>query len=304
MTTFLIDCILQQKFYFCRAMSHIFYDLKRRFHNSLRMLYEEREIDAILYIYLNDKWQIPKEQLFINDSILEDISFTNVVDDLFRLSQGEPVQYVCGKSSFFGLSFLVNPSVLIPRPETEELVHIVVKENENKSVRILDIGTGSGAIAVTLAKMLPQAEVYALDFSEETLQVARKNGNQNQVSVHFFTFDLLNDFFPTEFEKMDIIVSNPPYIPQKEKVNLHPNVVNYEPHSALFVPDNDPLIFYRCIAEKSISLLKRKGKIYLETYENSHEELGELFLSCGFSNVRSILDINGKARIMTTEMSR
>lgn len=280
-------------------MSTRFLDLKMLFHRSLKELYDENEIIAILYAYLHDKWNISKEELYINDRITEKITQEIIEKDLYRLASGEPLQYVCGKTSFYGLPILVDQSVLIPRPETEELVDLIIRKNrEKRAITILDIGTGSGAIAIALAKNLPNAKVMALDFSEEALQIAQQNALSNQVSIDFFRFDILHDAFPADFEKMDIIVSNPPYIPKKEKEFLHPNVALFEPPSALFVPNDDPLLFYRKIAERKDCLLKKSGKVYFETHENYHDELQELFLSCGFSDVVSICDINGRSRMM------
>ena len=287
-------------------MTHLlaFNKFKKLFLHQLQEIYDEREILAIFYLYLAEKWNITKTDIYIKDSKLDFSNIEEIKSDLVRLKKGEPVQYVVGKSSFYGLSLLVNPSVLIPRPETEELVHLIISENRNKeNITVLDIGTGSGAIAIALAKNLKCAKVSAVDISEEILQIASQNACVNDVSIHFFTFDILHGSVEKLGEKFDIIVSNPPYIPEKEKSVLQKNVVNFEPHQALFVPDDDPLVFYKKILEAGKIILSSGGKIYFETYENFHNEIEDFARKTGYSSIRKLKDINGKSRMISCELS-
>ena len=275
--------------------------LRNLFLDQLQKLYDEREIIAIFYFYLAEKWNVSKTDIYINEYNSK-FNIEEVKSDLARLKEGEPVQYVVGKSSFYGLNFWVNSSVLIPRPETEELVNLVISENRNKkNLTVLDIGTGSGAIAIALAKNLNCAEISAVDISEEALWIASKNAEFNNVFVHFFQFDILHDPIEKLGGKFDIIVSNPPYIPEKERSVLHKNVIDFEPYQALFVPDDNPLIFYGKIFEITKKSLSFGGKIYFETYEKFHDEIEALALKNGFSSVRKIKDINEKPRIVSAQ---
>ena len=276
-----------------------FSTLKNQFLHQLRNLYDEREILSVFHLYLTEKWNISKTDIYINEDKINSLNRNEVESDLTRLKEGEPVQYVVGKSSFYGLSLWVNPSVLIPRPETEELVHLIISENrDTENLTVLDIGTGSGAIAIALAKNLPHAQVSAIDISEEALRTASQNACRNDVSIHFFPFDILHDPVEKLDRKWDIIVSNPPYIPEKEKFVLHKNVVNFEPHQALFVPDDNPLLFYQKILEIGKTVLASEGRIYFETYEKFHPETEALAMKMGFSSIRRIKDIHGKSRIV------
>ena len=217
--------------------------------------------------------------------------------DLERLVSGEPFQYVMGQTEFCGLPFKVTPAVLIPRPETEELVTSIIAENAGRTgLSVLDIGTGSGAIAVTLAKKLPGAMVTALDVSDDALAVASENAEANNVSVSFLKFDILGDAaLPGRY---DLIVSNPPYVPERDKAVMHRNVLEHEPALALFVPDDRPLLFYEAIAEKAVTALNAGGRLYLETYEDYHPELKQLLENYGFVNIESRHDLFGRSRFV------
>jgi len=214
-----------------------------------------------------------------------------------RLNQHEPLQYIFGEADFYGRKFKVNPSVLIPRPETELLIDEIVREKIH-SPKILDVGTGSGCIAITLKLEIPTAKVYALDASIEALNTAYENATSLNAAIEFIHQNFLYDF---PFESVDVIVSNPPYIRDLEKEKMNLNVLDYEPHTALFVPDNDPLIFYRAIAEKSKSILKSNGKVFVEINEVFGEETKKLFEQHGFHSVRIIKDLNYKDRIAIAE---
>jgi release factor glutamine methyltransferase len=213
-----------------------------------------------------------------------------------RLKSCEPLQYIYGETDFYGRTFMVNPFVLIPRPETEELVHLIINENLISGLKIFDIGTGSGCISVTLAKELRNPKVYALDIDKNALQVASKNAMNHRAPVNFLHLNILEHLLPVS--ELDIIVSNPPYVREKEKANMHDNVLSYEPAKALFVPDEDPLLFYRRITHLANRHLKRGGKLYFEINEAFGNEVVGLLDAYNFIDVALIKDLQGKDRIV------
>lgn len=215
-----------------------------------------------------------------------------------RLASGEPMQYIIGHTDFFGRDFRVDPRVLIPRPETEELVDRI-RRAEQSAQQILDIGTGSGCIAISLALELPTARVAALDLSAEALEVARRNAEKLGARVEFHQGDALHDLerqFPRE--TFDVIVSNPPYVPASDRATMHRNVVEHEPSLALFVPDEDPLRFYRAIARAGQTLLKEGGALYFEIYHALSEEMIRLVEGLGYTEVVVHRDLQDKPRIL------
>ena len=217
-----------------------------------------------------------------------------------RLKKNEPIQYIIGVESFCGLTFEVNPSVLIPRPETQELVGWIAGDCEGKEAcRILDIGTGSGCIPVSLAHRLPKAEVESWDISEDALQVARRNAERNGVEVLFRQKDVLKAS-PDE-ARYDVIVSNPPYIAEKEKVDMEANVLDWEPSIALFVPDEDPLLFYRKIAQLGCSMLKEGGALYFEINRAYGQETIQMLEAMGYKEIELRKDSWGNDRMMKAE---
>ena len=224
----------------------------------------------------------------VNDRLLADFE---------RLLTGEPIQYILGEAPFYGRNFLVTRDTLIPRNETEELVHRILKENPKPRLRVLDLGTGTGCIPITLALELKDLEMYALDVSVEALEVARQNALNLGANVQFLEGDLLEP--APNFALFDVLVSNPPYVPLRDQEEMHANVLNFEPHLALFVPDEDPLLFYRAIGSWGQQLLKTGGKLYLEIYENLADELVQLLLSLGYSQVQVHQDLNGKNRMIS-----
>jgi release factor glutamine methyltransferase len=220
-----------------------------------------------------------------------------LLEDFERLLTGEPIQYILGEAPFYGRNFSVSRDTLIPRNETEELVHRILKENPKSGLRVLDLGTGTGCIPITLALELKDPEVFALDVSVEALDVARKNATQLGANVGFLEGNLLGAI--PNLPLFDVLVSNPPYVPLRDKEEMHANVLNFEPHLALFVPDEDPLLFYRAIGSWGQQLLKTGGKLYLEIYENLANELVQLLLSQGYNQVQVHPDLNGKNRMIT-----
>ncbi|WP_035464541.1 peptide chain release factor N(5)-glutamine methyltransferase [Algoriphagus vanfongensis] len=216
--------------------------------------------------------------------------------DFEKLKTGEPIQYVLGKGPFYGREFVVNPSTLIPRNETEELVHLIIKENSQSQLRILDVGTGTGCIPISLFLEMDRAEVYGIDISTQALEVAQHNATIHQARVKWLECDILTNSIPVL--DLDILVSNPPYIPEKGKALMHHNVVDFEPGLALFVPDEDPLIFYREIAQKGLQALKENGKIYFEIHEEYGHQVLALLQQLGYSQTQLIQDLNGKDRMV------
>jgi release factor glutamine methyltransferase len=226
------------------------------------------------------------------------LTFHFAIKDLLK---NKPLQYIIGETEFCDLKFKVNENVLIPRPETSELVHLITNRQQttdNSQLTILDIGTGSGCIAISLAKQLPQSQVYALDISEKALCVAKDNAYINNVDITFIHDDILSLRNKIE-TKFDIIVSNPPYVRDLEKAEMRDNVLNCEPHNALFVSDNDPLIFYRNILEFAKTHLKENGEVWFEINEYLGKEMTDLCLEMGFSNVNIYKDFREKERFLS-----
>ena len=217
-----------------------------------------------------------------------------------RLLAYEPVQYVLGTAHFAGMNLEVTPATLIPRPETEELARLVTQENQGRSgLTVLDAGTGSGCLALALARALPRAQVLAVDISEAALVVARRNGACYAPQVQFQRVDILNGM-PADLAPgaLDLLVSNPPYVRESERNQMRPNVLAWEPATALFVPDDDPLLFYRCLGTLGRALLRPGGGIYLEINEKLSTETEALLVSQGYADVRGVADMFGRARMV------
>jgi len=268
---------------------------------QLQPLYDEREAAAVAYLYLQTKLGMQRYELVLHgqESVGAQI-MAEIEHDVEKLKEGCPVQYVLGETEFYGMTFNVSPAVLIPRQETEELVQMVIERYKGQNVRIWDVGTGSGCIAVSLAKMLPDAEVFATDVSEDALAVARSNAQRNGVGVTFARHDMRDtEHFPFDGTRFDVVVSNPPYIPASDRATMHRNVTDYEPSLALFVPDEDKLWCYKAVAELGRRVLNISGRIYVETYHDFHNELTELFQQHGYTDAQSFKDLNGWLRFVT-----
>ncbi|WP_306353842.1 peptide chain release factor N(5)-glutamine methyltransferase [Flavobacterium sp. '19STA2R22 D10 B1'] len=268
------------------------------FIQSLTATYDAGEAESFFYLILEQLKQMRRVDLALNPEAKfteEEVVQWNQILELLKAEK--PIQYILGTTSFYGLEFEVNENVLIPRPETEELVEWIVRENATKGpVRILDIGTGSGCIAITLAKELPDAKVSAIDVSSKAIETAQRNAQRNGVAVNFVLQDILAaNILPDQY---DVIVSNPPYIRELEKVEIKNNVLENEPHLALFVSDADPLIFYRKISELAIENLQSKGTLYFEINQYLGVEMKSLMQEKGFQNVELIQDIYGNERMM------
>ena len=238
-------------------------------------------------------------------SLKERFQIQEIIDELKKY---RPIQYILGETEFYGMKLIVDENVLIPRPETEELVECLIKEpppgplqRSGGGLKLLDIGTGSGCIAIALAKHLPGVEVYALDISEKALDIARLNAEKNQVDVFFFQYDILKDE-PYDFPQFDYIVANPPYITVKEKEILEKNVLDYEPHQALFVPDENPLLFYERIADFALKHLKENCSLYLETSSLYGQASAKVVEDKNFRFVKLLKDISGNDRIIIAKL--
>ena len=270
---------------------------KKQFVDSLESLYGIEEAESFFYLILENKHQMKRIDLALNsnfDFSEEDILIWEKIKS--RLLKEEPIQYILGSTHFMDLSFKVTPDVLIPRPETEELVEWIINESKNRtSLKILDIGTGSGCIAISLAHHLPNAEVFAIDVSAKALQMAKQNALLNHVEVHFLEIDILKaENLPQQF---DIIVSNPPYVRNLEKEEIKKNVLEHEPHLALFVDDFNALIFYKKIAELAIKNLNNNGQLFFEINQYLGREMVQLLEDLQFSNIELRKDIYGNARM-------
>ena len=272
-----------------------------RIETPLTALYGEREARQIARIIvmelgglcLTDLVAEPDKELGINE--LDRI--------IGELAAGRPLQYVLGHTEFYGLDFQVREGVLIPRPETEELVRWIAESPAPDNPAVLDVGTGSGCIAVTLARLIPGARVTAVDISEKALSIARENARRLDAEVDFRQGDALGELFPGQREQFDLIVSNPPYIPRREKASMRVNVTGYEPAEALFVEDDDPLIFYRAIARNARRLLRPGGRLYFEIHENFADETLRMLTREGFPDTAVRRDLNDKNR-MTCSLQR
>jgi release factor glutamine methyltransferase len=267
---------------------------------ELAGIYSEREIYSLTYIILEDILNMRRHEIMLDTSVKLDEEhaekLTNIVQ---QLKDGRPVQYILGYTFFCGLKLHVSPRVLIPRPETEELVYwIVEREYETPSV-IVDIGTGSGCIALALQNHYPSSTVYATDSSPGALAVARENAISHKLQVHFFRNDILTEEFCPENIAADILVSNPPYVKESEKQMLDYRILAHEPHSALFVDNNDPLLFYKSILRQSDRMLKQGGRIYFEIHEHTGKEMTALLHKSGYQDIELKKDINDKDRMIT-----
>jgi release factor glutamine methyltransferase len=275
---------------------------KRYFTNLLAEKFPQREAEQLMRILLEDLFGIDWNQQLMNPEMrIDEFQHARLRDAVERLLSGEPVQYVTGVARFCDLIIKVLPAVLIPRPETEELVQkIGTSIPANKHMRVWDIGTGSGCIAIALAKHLVNAEVIAFDVSEEALQIAKENAESNGVKVTFVHDDILNpqsDYFN---QPVDLVVSNPPYVCDSERASMEANVLDWEPEKALFVPDDDPLRFYRQILALAKKQLNPDGQIWFEINERMGEEMLSLCCEMGFSNAEVLQDFAGKPRFVKT----
>ena len=285
---------------------------RAHFNESLKHLYPTSEIDSFFFLILEEYMDLKRIDVVLKSDFYLDKKSLNLMQIATKqLEQEIPIQYIIGKTEFFGLPFNVNKEVLIPRPETEELVEQVLNEisliktcktstdlaSKEKQFKILDIGTGSGCIAISLKKQLPSSEISAMDVSDKALHIANKNALLNQVDINFIHQDILKT---TNLDKLyDVIVSNPPYVRELEKKEIKNNVLNNEPHLALFVDNKNPLLFYNKIAELAKKFLTKNGQLHFEINQYLGKETIKLLAEKGFKNIQLKKDIFGNDRIVT-----
>ncbi|KQN38821.1 hypothetical protein ASE92_05210 [Pedobacter sp. Leaf41] len=274
-------------------------ELEEHFKEELSQQYDGDEAREIFSLAAEHVLKFSPGRLrMMGDSVMDFVHFQKLLSILNDLIIGKPIQYILGEAHFYGLVFIVNENVLIPRPETEELVDWIIsalKLKPTDSIKILDIGTGSGCIPITLKKHLSKASVSTLDVSADALEVAQRNAVQLNTPLSFIHANILK--YSGE-EKYDVIVSNPPYIRELEKIDMHSNVLNYEPKLALFVDDNNPLIFYNAISDFAKTNLKPTGNLYLEINEFLSSETMEMLSAKGFTSIDLRKDMQGKNRMI------
>ncbi|MBD3724964.1 MAG: peptide chain release factor N(5)-glutamine methyltransferase [Flavobacteriaceae bacterium] len=284
-------------------------ELKIHFQNKLQSIYDEEEIDSFFFMITEKFYTIRRIDFTLNpDFIIENYPEWEAI--ISNLKQEKPIQYILGEAWFYGLKFKVNENTLIPRSETEELVEWILKElsiiNYQLPINILDIGTGTGCIPISLKSNLPEAEVFAIDVSEKALEIANQNAKDNNVEINFIQTDILKTnnlenllpFTLNPLPKLDIIVSNPPYVRNLEKEEIKKNVLNYEPHLALFVEDNDALLFYRKIAQLAKESLQPNGLLFFEINQYLGQETVGILSQLGYQNIELRKDLKGNDRMI------
>lgn len=272
---------------------------RQEFYSQLKAIYPETEIAGIYGLLLEEYMGITRVEAALRaQEILPDSILSLMQRALERLLKQEPVQYIIGKTEFYGLSLKVSPDTLIPRPETEELVSWILAdfEKSRNKIKAVDIGTGSGCIALALKMNLTQLEISAIDISPEALEIVKKNAKELGVVLDFLQLDILKNSLPRK--DLDFIVSNPPYVCETEKLKMRPNVLEYEPDLALFVDDSDPLLFYRRILQVASKTVKEEGSVYFEINERFAEEIIILAKEIGWHTIQVKKDIFGRDRMM------
>lgn len=283
------------------------------YRQTLNKLYEATELEAITLMVTEEVCDLSKAKIkAFPETELSQPQSQKLTNILNELQTGKPVQYILGKTEFYGLTFHVNPSVLIPRPETEELVEWALSSVgsgqltvgsanifEVASGQIVDIGTGSGCIAISLKKNLPQFGVSAIDISADALKTAKENAKLSEVKVEFIEADILDWHTSSQ---ISLIISNPPYVTPHDKTQMHANVTDFEPHTALFVPENDPLLFYKAIADFAITHLAEKGLLFFEINESYGVETVKLLADKGFKDIELRKDMSGRDRMIKASL--
>lgn len=275
-----------------------------QFKSCLLNIYPQHEIRSIAKIAFEHVTHKQFNPILLDSYVLSEDQNKQVQLIIERLASFEPIQHIIGETEFYGLSFKVNVDVLIPRPETEELVELIIKDQQKrKNLTLLDIGTGSGAIAISLKHKLSDVTVHAWDISEKALEVARVNAELNKVKINFAKRDILKDI-PDDVDldgSFDVIVSNPPYVLNSEKTEMHQNVLDYDPPIALFVPDENPLLFYERIANLSMKWLKKGGFIYFEINRTQGESMIDMMHRIGYVNILLQKDLSQNDRMIRAE---
>lgn len=285
--------------------NNILADLKKKYLHELIDYYDKREAEQLLTIVIDSFFKMSRNELILNpDFRLNESEILKFHMAVKELKKYKPVQYITGVVEFHELKLNVTSDVLIPRPETEELVQFIAEKENGSNLTVLDIGTGSGCIALGLASLLVDADVYATDISEAAISLAERNSINNHEKVDFFIHDILNDNGPIISKKgnsvlFDIIVSNPPYVTMEDKKKMHVNVVDYEPHNALFVPQDNPLLYYNAILNFADKYLKPGSRIYFEINESLASEMLLLFQKHSYSKVAVKKDLRKKDRFVS-----
>ncbi|HXU26732.1 MAG TPA: peptide chain release factor N(5)-glutamine methyltransferase [Bacteroidia bacterium] len=286
--------------------SNLLSDVVKFYKKELTDIYTESELQNITNWVFEKQLSLNSSQLISNSNIRVNQSDLILLEQMcYKLKAHTPIQYVLGEAEFYHLKFKVNSSVLIPRPETEELVDMIIKNFKTQaSLTILDVGTGSGCIPISIKKNIPGANVFGLDVSDAALEVAKFNATQNKVDVNLFKADVLAEnvaeivLNQTKNQKIDVLISNPPYVLQSEKEGLHNRVKNYEPHLALFVDAPDPILFYRKIALLAKKILSNNGFLYFECHTNYAEAVSQLLTNANFQQITLSKDMAGLSRFV------
>lgn len=272
-------------------------ELKNTFHHELFSIYPKEEIDSFINLLLEDRMNLKRIDIALNPTVrISSEEYTYFLNSVKKLKQEIPVQYIIGNTEFYGLPLYVNENVLIPRPETEELITWILENTNDQPLNILDIGTGSGCIAIALAKNLSKAKIWALDISNKAISVAKKNALLNKVNIQFLKKDILN--LKNLSSEFDIIVSNPPYVRELEKQEIKNNVLEHEPHLALFVKDSNPLLYYDKIIDFSKENLKSNGQIFFEINQYLGKETMSLLKNKNLHAIELRKDIFGNDRMI------
>jgi len=292
--------------------SNLLTDVIKFYKKELKDIYTESELQQITNWIFEKQLRLSATEILLDETIRVNQSDLIILEQMgYKLKEHQPIQYVLGEAEFYRLKFKVNKSVLIPRPETEELVEIIIQDLKNvghpelvEGLNILDIGTGSGCIPISLKKNIPAANVYALDVSQDALETAKYNAAKNKAEVQFFQADVLSGTIAekilsqTQNKPINILVSNPPYVLNAEKEGLHKRVKNYEPHLALFVEDSDPILFYRKIASLAQKTLSPNGLLYFECHTDYAQAVYQLLTDNGFKHVTLLNDMAGMPRFV------
>ncbi|MBE8720726.1 peptide chain release factor N(5)-glutamine methyltransferase [Sphingobacterium pedocola] len=279
-------------------------EIEQVFLDELSDLYDSTEIKAIFHIAVEHVAQQKRPNFLLNkNNIVIPDQQRQLTEMLDLLKSGKPIQHLTGSAHFYGFDFNVNEHTLIPRPETEELVDLIVKSHgTQKKLRLIDIGTGTGCIPISLAKHLRDPQIWAIDISSEALLIAKQNAKKQEADIQFIRADILEwEFLFTNGERFDIIVSNPPYITPIEKEKMHKNVVAFEPHLALFVEGSAPLIFYDYISDFALAHLEETGTLYFEINQYLSSETTSLLRKKGFTQINILKDINGSDRMISAK---
>lgn len=276
-------------------------DIRSHYRRKLMPMFSEREADSLLFMVLMEYTGLTKAGILAqHEEAVSESQLLKIHFSVKELLKNKPVQYVLGKTEFYGLPFIVNSKVLIPRPETEEMVEWIIREMKNKKyLKIIDLGTGSGCIGITLKKHFPDSIVTAVDLSDFALEVAAANADLNSVVVDFERFDMLQVSQWKQDEVYDLIVSNPPYVRNLEKKDMKENVLEFEPETALFVDDEDPLIFYQGIINFADQFLSNQGWVFCEINQYLHEAVYDLFSTNGFTKIVLKKDFRNNYRFLS-----